>query len=236
MIILAIDSTAVSGSVALCRDEELLCEFTLNVGITHSETLLPMVESALKVCKLNVSDVDLFACDEGPGSFTGVRIGVATIKGLAFNSGKPCIGVSTLEALAQNLVGFEGIACSVMNARRGQVYNALFKTDSTALLRLCEDRAISIEELERELKDVNAPIYLVGDGYDVTLEGFKDLTCKSTPKLLRRQNAYSVAMCALRKYNGGIKTQDKDLTATYLRLPQAERERLEKEKNVQRNN
>ena len=231
MIILAIDSTAVSGSVALCRDEELLCEFTLNIGNTHSETLLPMVESALKMCGMSVSDVDLFACDEGPGSFTGVRIGAATVKGLAFNSGKPCIGVSTLEALAQNLVGFEGIACPVMNARRGQVYNALFEVNNKEAKRLCEDRALAITELEEELKKLDAPIYLTGDGYSITLDGFKELRCKVTPEPLRYQSGYSVALCALKKYNEGTRTTDSELTATYLRLPQAERERLEKEKN-----
>ena len=231
MIILAIDSTAVSGSVALCRDEELLCEFTLNIGNTHSETLLPMVESALKMCGMSVSDVDLFACDEGPGSFTGVRIGAATLKGLAFNSGKPCIGVSTLEALAQNLVGFEGIACPVMNARRGQVYNALFEINNKETKRLCEDRALAITELEEELKKLDAPIYLTGDGYSITLDGFKELRCKVTPEPLRYQSGYSVALCALKKYNEGTRTTDSELTATYLRLPQAERERLEKEKN-----
>lgn len=231
MIILAIDSTAVSGSVAVCRDEELLCEFTLNVGNTHSETLLPMVEAALKTCGLEVSDIDLFACDEGPGSFTGVRIGVATVKGLAFNSDKPCIGVSTLEALAQNLVGFEGIACPVMNARRGQVYNALFEVSNGSLKRLCEDRALPISELEAELLNIKAPTYLAGDGYGITLDGFKELKCKFTPEPLRYQSGYSVAVCALRKYNEGARTDDREITATYLRLPQAERERLEKEKS-----
>lgn len=231
MIILAIDSTAVSGSVAVCKDEELLCEFTLNVGNTHSETLLPMVESALKMCGLGVCDVDLFACDEGPGSFTGVRIGVATIKGLAFNSNKPCIGVSTLEALAQNLVGFEGIACPVMNARRGQVYNALFEVNNKEVKRLCDDRAISVFELEEELLTYNLPIYLAGDGYSISTESFKNLKCKSTPEPMRYQSGYSVAMCALKKYNDGIRTDDREITATYLRLPQAERERLEKEKS-----
>ena len=229
MIILAIDSTAVSGSVALCRDEELLCEFTLNIGNTHSETLLPMVESALKMCGMTVEDIDLFACDEGPGSFTGVRIGVATVKGLAFNKNKPCIGVSTLEALARNLSGFEGIACPVMNARRGQVYNALFEVNNTEIKRITEDRAIAITELEEELAGYNAPIYLSGDGYGITLDGFKSLKCKATPEPLRYQSGYSVAVCALKKYNEGASTSDKELTATYLRLPQAERERLEKE-------
>ena len=231
MIILALDSTAVSGSVAVCRDEELLCEFTLNIGNTHSETLLPMVESALKMCGMSVSDVDLFACDEGPGSFTGVRIGAATIKGLAFNSGKPCIGVSTLEALAQNLIGFEGIACPVMNARRGQVYNALFEVSNGEIKRLCDDRALAITELEEELKNYASHIYLSGDGYKITFDGFKEVKCKNTPEPLRYQSGYSVAVCALKKYGEGVRTSDRELTATYLRLPQAERERLEKENN-----
>lgn len=231
MIILAIDSTAVSGSVAICDDEKLLCEFTLNIGNTHSETLLPMVESALKCCGMTVGDVDIFACDEGPGSFTGVRIGVATVKGLAFDSGKPCIGVSTLEALAQNLVGFEGIACPVMNARRGQVYNALFEVKNGEMKRLCEDRALSISELEAELLTFDKPIYLAGDGYDVSLDGFKSLKCKHTPEPMRYQSGYSVAQCVLKKHRDGFTSSDSQLTATYLRLPQAERERLEKEKN-----
>ena len=231
MIILALDSTAVSGSVAICRDRELLCEFTLNIGNTHSETLLPLVESALKACGMTASDVDLFACNEGPGSFTGVRIGVATVKGLAFNSGKDCIGVSTLESLAYNLIGFEGIACPVMNARRGQVYNALFEVNNKEVKRLCEDRALAITELDEELATRNLPIYLAGDGYNITLDGLKSAECKITPEPLRYQSGYSVAMCALEKYNGGARASDSELTATYLRLPQAERERLEKEKN-----
>lgn len=231
MIILAIDSTAISGSVAICKDEKLLCQFTLNIGNTHSETLLPMIENALKVCGMTTDDVELFACDEGPGSFTGVRIGVATVKGLAFGSGKPCMGVSTLEALAYSLSGFEGIACPVMNARRGQVYNALFEVKNGEMTRLCEDRAISIEELEAELIKLDKPIFLAGDGYDVTLEGFKSLKCKHTPEPMRYQSGYSVAQVALKKYREGLCQSDSELTATYLRLPQAERERLEKKQN-----
>ena len=231
MIILAIDSTAVSGSVAICKDERLLCQITLNIGNTHSETLLPMVEDALGVCGMTTDDVELFACDEGPGSFTGVRIGVATVKGLAFGTKKPCVGVSTLEALAYSLSGFEGVACPVMNARRGQVYNALFEVKNGEMTRLCEDRAISIEELEAELIALDKPVFLAGDGYDVTLEGFKSFECKYTPEPMRYQSGYSVAQVALKKYREGLCQSDSELTATYLRLPQAERERLEKKQN-----
>ena len=130
MIILALDSTAQTGSVALCRDEKLIASFTLNTGNTHSETLLPSVEAVLSLSDMTADDVDLFACAKGPGSFTGVRIGAATVKGLAFGKDKPSLGVSTLEALAYNLRGFSGILCPVMNARRSQVYNALFRAEN----------------------------------------------------------------------------------------------------------
>ena len=129
MLILALDSTAQVGSVALCEDEKLIAEYTLNTGHTHSETLLPMVESVLKISGYTVDDVELFVCTAGPGSFTGVRIGAATVKGIAFGKDKPCIGVSTLEALALNGVALDGILCPCMNARRQQVYNALFDCD-----------------------------------------------------------------------------------------------------------
>ena len=124
MKILAFDSTALTASVAVAEDEELLAELTLNNGNTHSQTLLPMAESLFKMLSITADDIDVFACSEGPGSFTGVRIGAATVKGMAFGRGKACAGVSTLEALAYNLRGYEGIICPVMNARRAQVYTA----------------------------------------------------------------------------------------------------------------
>ncbi|MBO5757809.1 MAG: tRNA (adenosine(37)-N6)-threonylcarbamoyltransferase complex dimerization subunit type 1 TsaB, partial [Clostridia bacterium] len=126
MKILALDSTAVVGSVALCEDTRMVAHYTLNTGNTHSQTLLPMIESALGCAEWEIDDLDLIAVSNGPGSFTGVRIGVATVKGLAFGKNIPCAGVSTLEALAYNLRYFNGIICPVMNARRAQVYNALF--------------------------------------------------------------------------------------------------------------
>ena len=149
MKILAIDSTAIVASVAICDDEKLAALYTVNNGNTHSETLLPMVESALAQSKLTVDDIGLFAVSAGPGSFTGVRIGAATIKGLAFGRDIPCVGVSTLEALAYNLKGSSGIICPVMNARRNQVYNALFRFEGEKLVRLCPDRAIAVKDLGR---------------------------------------------------------------------------------------
>ena len=232
MIILALDSTAQTGAVALCRDEKLIASFTLNTGNTHSETLRPSVEAVLKLGDMTVDDVDLFAISKGPGSFTGVRIGAATVKGMAFGKDKPCIGVSTLEALAYNLRGFSGIACPVMNARRSQVYNALFRVENGKIERLCPDRAIALTELAEELAAYgDTPIYLSGDGYDMTREALTSCNLGNTPEELIYQSGYSVAMCALAAYEAGERTTDAELVPTYLRLPQAERERLEKEQN-----
>ena len=232
MKILALDSTALTATVALCEDTKLIGLYTLNSGSTQSETLLPMVESLMKLMGWSVSDIDLFACSRGPGSFTGVRIGAATVKGLAFGTGKPCLGVSTLEALAYTLQGVDNsrdvILCPVMNARRGQVYNALFRCSAGTVTRICEDRAISIAELGAELAAYSEPIYLSGDGYDITRTNLPHTALAATPELLKYQNAYSVAMVALADYQNGVRTSDAELSPSYLRLPQAERERNER--------
>ncbi len=228
MKILALDSTAVVGTVALCEDQKLIAQYTLNTGNTHSQTLLPMIESALKCAEWEIDDLDLFAVSNGPGSFTGVRIGVATVKGLAFGKDIPCAGVSTLEALAYNLRYYTGIICPVMNARRAQVYNALFSCENGVLTRLCPDRAISIAELDAELAQMQQPVYLVGDGYDITLEGFEKTTALPVPEELRVQSGYSVAMCGLAAYERGEATDDTALAVVYLRPSQAERERNER--------
>ena len=230
MKILAIDSTAIVASVALCDDEKLIALYTVNNGNTHSETLLPMVESILKEAKLTPADIELFAVSNGPGSFTGVRIGCATVKGLAFGRKTPCVGVSTLEALAYNLKGSDGILCPVMNARRNQVYNALFRFEGDRLVRLCEDRAIAISELAEELSDKNEKIYLSGDGVSITASSIPEGKLGFTHPVMAHQNAYSVAMCALEAYRSKNYTTDIDLAPTYLRPSQAERERMEKEK------
>lgn len=231
MLILALDSTALVASVALCRDDKPIAAFTVKNGNTHSETLLPMVEAVLKSACVRIDDIDLFACSTGPGSFTGVRIGTATIKGLAFGKNKNCLGISTLEALAENLVPFDGIICPVMNARRGQVYNALFTCKDGCLVRLCEDRALSVCELETELNERALPFSLCGDG----VEEFLRLAPKTAPSaispLLVDQSAISVAKVALRRANKGESGTDADLKPIYLRLPQAERERLERLKS-----
>ena len=223
--ILALDSSAEVSTVAVCKDEKLLSEITINTGNTHSQTLLPAVEQALKMAELTVNDIDVFACSTGPGSFTGVRIGVATIKGIAYGKNKQCVSVSTLEALAYNLIGFNGIISPVMNARRSQVYNALFRCDSGILTRICPDRAISIAELDQELSNERSPVYLCGDGYEITSSGFKITKTEYVPVRNRYQNAYSVAQIALKKSNENGSINDRELVPIYLRPSQAERER-----------
>jgi tRNA threonylcarbamoyladenosine biosynthesis protein TsaB len=233
MNILALDSTAVSASAAVARDTHTLAEFSADNGLTHSELLLPMAEATMQACSLEVADIDLFACTVGPGSFTGVRIGVATVKGLAFGTGKRCAAVSTLEALAENLVPLTGIYCPVMDARRGQVYNALFEYRSGVLKRLCPDRAISLVSLGEELTEKyhGIPIWLAGDGYTIAREALDHTGIKiqTTPTALILQSAAAVARCAYRMAEAGITVSDTALVPTYLRLPQAERERLAKE-------
>lgn len=230
MKILALDSTALTASVAICEDSALLAEYTIANGNTHSETLLPMIEFALRSLSLSVSDIGLFACSVGPGSFTGVRIGASTVKGLAFGSGKPCAAVSTLESLAFNLVGFTGLICPVMNARRSQVYTALFRSDGKKLTRLTEDMALPISELDELLAKYGEPVRFCGDGYDITLPALKLSRSIDVPVRMRYQSAYSVARVAAQMQEGGELIGDRELVATYLRPSQAERELAEKMK------
>ena len=238
MIILAFDSTAKSASVALCDGDRLLGNYNIDNGLTHSELLLPMAENLLKTLKIGFDDVELFACTSGPGSFTGVRIGTAIVKGLAFSKKRPCIGVSTLEALAESLSSLKGVIVPVMDARRAQVYSAVFTSDGHEYRRVCDDGAISISELAQTLSKYDGiPIYLVGDGYKTAYNALTRLGVRlcETPPLLINQNAYSCALVAKRKYESGDYTTDALLSPTYLRMPQAERERLEREKQKQEN-
>lgn len=229
MKILAFDSTARIATVAVTENEELLALYSINNGLTQSELLLPMAENMLSSLRLSISDIDLFATSIGPGSFTGVRIGASLVKGLAFGKDIPCVGVSTLEELAENLSGLSGIIVPAMDARRSQVYNALFRSEGDKLTRLTEDRAISIDELADELRAFEGEkIYLCADGYAGASRGLTErgIKLESTPPLLIPENAYSVARIAYRKYLSGEYVTDSEIQPTYLRMPQAERERL----------
>ena len=229
MKILSVDSSAIVASVALCEDGCLLAEYTLNNKNTHSETLLPMIESLLSFFSMEIGDIDLFAVSSGPGSFTGVRIGTATVKGLAFASNKPCIGVSTLEAIAYNLRFHKGLVCPVMNARRSQVYTAIFRSDGEKLERLTDDLAISLAELDTLLAEYSEETVLAGDGYDICVAGFEKAELRPVPERLRHQSAFSVAEAALAAYKSGKYCSDAELGVEYLRPSQAERERAERE-------
>ena len=234
MITLAFDSTAKAASVAVLRDEAVLAVETIDNGLTQSELLLPMAEDMLCALKLGYEDVDLLAVSVGPGSFTGVRIGVALVKGLAFGRNIPCASVSTIEALAENLSGVDGIVVPAMDARRGQVYTAIFRSSPCGLERLTEDSAISTSELAELLNAYPCEkIYVVGDGYEGTKAALDALGIKTetTPLLLRCENAASVGLVAKRIHERGGATSDRDIAPTYLRVPQAERERLERERN-----
>ena len=227
MLILALESSAKAASVALMEDESLIAQYSQCSGLTHSRTLLPMVEDMLKNTEKKIADVDLIAVAHGPGSFTGIRIGVSTVKGLAWASDKKCVGVSTLEAMAWHGVSAGGLICPVMDARRSQVYNALFETDGDGRpVRLTEDRAVSLAELTGELKDYECAPLLVGDGAKLTYDYLTNegIACRMAPANLLYQSAWGVGMAALGKEAGGAD----DLLPVYLRLSQAERERQER--------
>ncbi|MBO5879114.1 MAG: tRNA (adenosine(37)-N6)-threonylcarbamoyltransferase complex dimerization subunit type 1 TsaB, partial [Clostridia bacterium] len=189
MKILALDSTAKIATVAMLDDEKPLAAYSIDNGLTQSELLLPMAEAMLKSLNIKFSEIELFAVTSGPGSFTGVRIGTALIKGMAFGKDIPCVSLSTLEALAENLRGLSGIATAVMDARRGQVYAAIFRLQDGEITRLTDDLAIPIADLYERLSEYKSePIYLVGDGYELVHKELSernlDTLCK-TPKILR---------------------------------------------------
>lgn len=226
MLILAFESSAKPASAALVKDGQLLSQYMQCSALTHSRTLLPMAEDMLKNAELSLSDVDLIAVAHGPGSFTGIRIGVATVKGLAWAAEKPCVGVSTLEAMAWHGLAVGGYICPVMDARRSQVYNALFKIENGRPVRMTVDRPIALDELSKEVTALNAPVFLIGDGAALCYEHFTahGTPCIMAPDNLRWQDAWGVAMAAADKTPGNAD----DLLPVYLRLSQAERERQER--------
>lgn len=226
MIILALDSTAKAAAVALLRDGELIAKDMHDDGNTHSSTLLPMVERLLGENSLTVGDIDLFAASAGPGSFTGVRIGAATLKGIAFGRNKPCVPVSALEALAYNMRTESGTVCALMDARRGQFYTATFEVTDGEVKRITADEAKSGEDIAEALAGYKK-VWLVGDGAEVAKPFFGDnAVLAEADKLLA--DGESVGALAYKLYKNGIGVSDAEFAPTYLRLPQAERERLEK--------
>ena len=234
MRILAFETSAKAVSVALLEDETLLGESYQNTGLTHSQTLMVMAEDLLRQCGRQVSDLNAVAVAAGPGSFTGVRIGVAAAKGLAWGAELPCVGVSTLEAMAESLAAYQGYVCPVMDARRSQVYNGLFLAENGTLRRIAPDRAIALEELKAELSALSGPIFLVGDGSGLTYKTLSgDIPGLVLPPEHRlHQRAVGVALAAAKQLAAGGTFDAAALTPNYLRLSQAERERLEREKQL----
>lgn len=231
MRILAFETSAKAGSVALLENGKLLGESYQNTGLTHSQTVMTMAEELLKNCGYTPKDVEAVAVAAGPGSFTGVRIGVAAAKGFAWGGDIPCYGVSTLEAMATGMGVWNGYVVCAMDARRSQVYNAVFEANQGALTRKCEDRAISLEELAEELKKVEKTIFLVGDGsllcYNTLKETVPNLVLP--PEHRMHQRAVGVALAAQKLVDEGVPGDAGALEPNYLRLSQAERERLARE-------
>ena len=230
MLILAFETSAKSCSAAIHDGQKLLAESYQNSGLTHSQTLMVMAEDLLKVCGKSAADVTHLAAAAGPGSFTGIRIGVSAAKGFAWGAELPVYGVSTLESMALGLGVWSGHICCCMDARRNQVYNAIFLADNGSLTRVSEDRAIALAELKEELAHIDGPIYLVGDGAALAYRHLSaDLDELILPPEHRQhQRASGVALAALAAMERGDCTDGAALQPNYLRLSQAERERMEK--------
>ena len=227
--ILAVDTSAKAASTAIVEDGKIIAESFINTKLTHSQTMLPMVENMLRACAVSVDEIDGFAVSVGPGSFTGLRIGISLVKGLAFSTQKKCAPVSTLEALCRN-VSTVGRICAVMDARCSQVYTATFDFDGEKYTRVTEDEAISILELEENVKKYQNDVIFVGDGAQMCYNKLKD-TCKNvliSPENVRFQRASSVAAVAEMMFSQGNAVSADELVPSYLRLPQAQRERIAK--------
>ena len=228
MRILAFETSAKSASVAVLEDGVLLGEYFQNSGQTHSRTVMKMAQDLLANCDLGVKNIDAAACAIGPGSFTGVRIGLAAAKGFAWGCEIPLVGVSTLEAMAKGAAVADGIYCSVMDARRNQVYTALFEQKDGNLNRLTEDAAISLEELGNSLEKIENHKFLVGDGASLCYNTLSNIELHLMPEHLRMQRAAGVALLAYEQLQKGNIPDAQNVTPNYLRLSQAERERLKK--------
>lgn len=225
MKILGIDSSAKSASVAVTDNGKILSSFYINTGLTHSQTLMPMLDNALKCASLTLDDIDVVAVNKGPGSFTGIRIGVAAAKGIADTKNIKTIGISTLESMAYNLIGFDCIAAAVMDARCSQVYTALFRVKDATIERLTDDLAVPISELKEMLSSYNEEIILVGDGSDICYRALCDnfAEIKVAPEAYKYQNATGVCLATETK-DEKLYVKSNELVPEYLRLPQAERE------------
>lgn len=233
MKILSVDTSSNVASVAICDDEKLICEITVNNKKTHSQTLMPMIDSALKQSDLEISDIELIASANGPGSFTGLRIGVSAVKGLAHAKNIPVVGVSILKAMAYNLPFCEYVISPIMDARRNQVYNAVYEWQNGELLEIQAPRALSIDELIDELMKLDKKVVFLGDGVDVHKAYIKEKMADKAvfaPVSAKEQRASGLAVVAKKIFDEGKAISCYELAPIYLRKPQAERELEERNK------
>ena len=229
MKILAVECSAGPASAALMEDGKIISNAFCNVKITHSQTLMPMVECVLKAAGVSLAEIDGFAVGAGPGSFTGIRIGISAIKGMAQAKNLPCAAVSTLRAMAENYLESDCIVCGVMDARANQVYNAFFDITGGKVRRICKDRAISIADLSEEIKkisqSVKKSVIIVGDGTDVFFKSVENIPCVvKSEEVKRYQNACGIATASVDIFRTNNAVSPDELLPTYLRLPQAESE------------
>lgn len=227
MRILAVDTSSQVASCAIIDGEKLVCEEILNNGLTHSQTIMPMIESVMKRSGFEPTDIDIFAAVTGPGSFTGLRIGVSAIKALAHAADKPCVSVSTLEAMAYNLPFCDKLIVPIMDARRGEVYNGVYRFKNGKLTEVRAERAIPLEECCEDIKSLGEDAVFLGDGLPVFRDKIKELLGERAyfaPASLNAQMAASAAVLAKEKETLSYAK----LAPIYLRKSQAEREREER--------
>ena len=226
MTILAMDTSAKAASVCLASEDKIIGEFFINTSLTHSQTLVPMVEQLCKQSDVPMENIEAVAINAGPGSFTGVRIGVAAAKGIAFQQNLPCVSVSTLESMAYNMLGSDCVVCALMDARCSQVYNAMFRVKRESVERLCDDRAISMTDLKLDLQKYTDKVVFVGDGAHIAFKSLENSpeNVFLAPMIKITQTAASVACAAFKQINEGNTLTPAELMPVYLRLPQAQRE------------
>lgn len=232
MKLLAIDSSGLVATVAILEDDELIAEYTINYKKTHSETLLPMLDEIKSMTELDLSTIDAVAVAKGPGSFTGLRIGSATVKGLAYALDVPVVSVPTVDALSMNLWGTDKLVCPIMDARRNQVYTGLYEFTDNAHAVVMEQTAISVEELCEKLNEIGREVIILGDGvpvYREQIDGLLKVPHTYAPANMNRQRASSLGILAMDYLKKGITETADEHKPDYLRLSQAERERAEKE-------
>ena len=234
MLIFGIESSAVSAGAAIVKDGKLIAETYLNLGLTHSETLMTLIDTCLGNAGLRLCDINAFAVAQGPGSFTGVRIGISLLKGLVFGTDQPVYGISTLEALAYGGAFENRLICPVMDARCSQIYTAAFEYTAGRLIRITEDRALKLEEYYCFVRAQEKEILLMGDGAALTEKYLREkdfVNYSVLPEIFLYQHAAGVAFAAWMRYNNGEAGQNgASLLPGYLRLPQAERDRIKGEK------